>query len=403
MPRYSYTALTSGGESVADSADAASLPALAARLASEGRTIRSVREAQVDLPRIRGIPYFEIIGIYRQIASAIAAGLPLVEALQMLSSESRNARLKSLLYFLKSQISRGAPLSEAMGAFPNVFPSVHVAVVKAGEHGGRLGTALDDLADQAEAMSNMNRRFASALVYPTVIAIAALGLLNFGLLSIVPKIRALFVDLGVDSFGSVTKFIFFVAQLTAPATILLLIGSIILLLAILGQRSAASGRLWLDSWKLRIPVVGQIVEKAALARFTGMLGLLLDAGIDLPRAVNLASEGAGNRVVERLLKNVSAEVEMGLRLSDAIDKTETMPATLAWRLGVGEETGALPEALSGMSRLYAGQVDSLVTSLAGLLEPLLIIVIGSAVAMLVLGMFLPLAAVINTLTSATGY
>jgi type IV pilus assembly protein PilC len=402
MPHYSYTAETTAGEQLAGLIDAPSVPALAARLAVEGQSIRTVRESIPDLPRVRGIPYFEVIGIYRQIASSIDAGLPLVEALEMMSSESRNSGLKSLLYFLKSQVSEGVPLSEAMRAFPNIFPEVHIAVVKSGEQSGKLGKALDELAEQAEAMSNMSRRFASSLVYPTVIAVAAFGLMNFGMFAIVPRFQTLFGDLGVEKVSSLTSFLFFMARTVMPITALLCLGSLILLSVILVQRRAASGRLWLDSWKLRIPIVGQIAEKVSLARFAGMLGLLLDAGIDLPRAVNLAAEGAGNRVVERLLRNVSADVEIGHTLSESIDRAETMPATLAWRIGVGEETGALPEALLSMSRLYARQVDSLVTSFAGLLEPLLIIFIGSAVGMLVLGMFLPIAAIINALTSATG-
>jgi type IV pilus assembly protein PilC len=402
MPHYSSPAVTTAGERLEGLADASSVPALAARLAVDGQTIRTVRESIPDLPRVRGIPYFEVIGIYRQIASSIDAGLPLVESLEMMSSESRNSRLKSLLYFLKSQVSEGVPLSEAMRAFPSIFPEVHIAVVKSGEQSGQLGKVLDELAEQAETMSNMSRRFASSLVYPTVIAVAAFGLMNFGLFAIVPKFQALFGDLGVAKVSSLTSFIFFMARTVMPVTMLLCLGSLILLSVILAQRRAASGRLWLDSWKLRIPIVGQIAEKASLARFSGMLGLLLDAGIDLPRAVNLAAEGAGNRVVERLLRNISSDVEIGYTLSESMDRAETMPATLAWRIGVGEETGALPEALLSMSRLYAKQVDSLVTSFAGLLEPLLIVFIGSAVGMLVLGMFLPIASIINALTSATG-
>lgn len=402
MPRYSYTAVTAAGERLAGLADAPSVPALAAGLAVDGQTIRTVRESISQMPRVRGIAYLDVIGIYRQLASSIDAGLPLVEALEMMSSESRNTRLKSLLYFLKSQVSSGIPLSDAMGAFPNIFPEVHVAIVKAGEQSGRLGKALDDLAEQAEAMSNMSRRFASSLVYPTVIAFAAFALMNFGLLAIAPRFQALFTDLGVERLSPITSFVFTMTGLIMPVTALLIVASFCLLAVILMQRRAASGRLWLDSWKLRLPIIGQLAEKAALARFSGMLGLLLDAGIDLPRAVNLAAEGAGNRVVERLLRNISADVEIGHTLSESMDRSNTMPPTLAWRVGVGEETGALPDALMSMSRLYARQIDSLVTSFAGLLEPLLIVFVGSAVGMLVIGMFLPLAAVINALTSATG-
>ena len=145
MPRYSYTARNAGGQTFTDTADVPSRVALGARLADEGTTIQTARVLSGRIPRIKGVPFFEITGLYRQMASSIEAGLPLAEALQMLSSESRNARVKSLIHFLRAQVS------EAMQQFPSVFPRVHVAAVRAGEESGRLEKALDDLAEQAEA------------------------------------------------------------------------------------------------------------------------------------------------------------------------------------------------------------------------------------------------------------
>lgn len=324
--------------------------------------------------------------------------MPVAETLEMLSTESRSHGLKVLLHFLRSQVGSGRPLSEAMGMLPKVFPGVHVAVVRSGEESGQLEKALENLADEAEAISNLNRRLASSLVYPAVIAVAALGLFSFGFLAIVPRFQALFGDLGIAQYPAITRLVFFVAGNVVPVVGLLLLGSALMITLISAQRRASAGRLWLDTWKLRVPLLGLIIEKAALARFTGVLGLLLDAGVDVPRAVRMASDGAGNHVVERALNNAAAEVELGRELGDAMGRVASVPPSLAWRIGVGEETGALPDALNRISRFYAGQVDSLVASLSGLLEPLLIIVVGSGVAMLVLGMFLPLVAVIQNLT-----
>ncbi len=156
--------------------------------------------------------------------------------------------------------------------------------------------------------------------------------------------------------------------------------------------------MWIDTWKLRLPALGQIVEKAAMARFSGSLGMLLESGVDLPQAMRLASDSAGNRLVGQAFKAVAADVEMGHSLGESIERCEAMPSSLAWRIGVAEETGTLPDALLRVSRMYMVQVDSLVTSVAGLLEPLLIIFIGSGVATLVLGMFLPLVAIIQNLS-----
>ena len=402
MPEYSYTAVMSGGQTVSATAHADDLPELAARLAGQGASIQTARRAREPIRSIRGIPYFEIIAVYRQIASSLEGGLPLVETLEMLSSESRNRQLKSLLYALKSDVASGLPLSEAMAPFPGVFPDVHLAVIRAGEESGLLERCLADLADQAETLSNMNRRFASALVYPTVISVVALALLNLVTFFIVPQFLTLFGDLGIADVSSFSHFVLFMVGRVLPIGALVLIAAAILLTLILVQRRAAAGRLWLDTWKLRLPVVGQIVEKAALARFSGTLGLLLEAGVDVPRAVRLASEGAGNRTIERLLKRVSSEVESGESLGESMDKSGSIAPSLAWRVSVGEETGALPRALLDVSRLYAKQVDSLVTSLAGLLEPVLIIVIGTGVAMLVLGLFLPLASIISALCNFSG-
>jgi type II secretory pathway component PulF len=235
-----------------------------------------------------------------------------------------------------------------------------------------------------------------------VIAVAALALLSFGMFAFVPRFRTLFGDLGIIDFPTLTRFAFFVSGTVLPIFMLLLLGIVITAAIVLAQRRAATGRLWLDKWKLRLPGVGQIVEKAALARFSGTLGLLLDSGVELPRAIRLASDGAGNRVVEHVLRNIASQVELGRSLSESMEKTGAMPPSLAWRVGAGEETGTLPESLIRLSRLYASQVDGLVTSLAGLVEPVLIVVIGAGIASLVLGMFLPLVGVIQALAGYSG-
>lgn len=401
MPRYHYTARSASGQSMSAGEDAASLPALASKLASHGAQIETVAEEPERLPNARGIPYFEIIGVYRQIGSALEAGLPLPETLQTLSRETRNPRLGALLHFLRAKIDEGLALSETMKMLPRVFPPVHTAVIRAGEESGRLEQVLSELADQAEALSNMNRRFASSLVYPTVVSLFALVLFNGAFLGIVPKFRVMFSDLGIMELPWITRLAFLLSGTLFPALSLIAIGLAIAVAVVLTYRRASSGRLWADSWKLRIPMAGQIVEKAALARFSGMMGLLLDTGIDLPRAIRLAAEGAGNRAVERLLKNVSAEVEMGDTLSEAAAKTETIPPTLAWRIGVGEETGSLPDALMRISRLYSQQVESLVTSAAAVIEPVLVLTVGFGVGLLVIGMLLPLVAVIQNLSGGS--
>jgi len=401
MPRYSYTARAANGEPIASVADATSLPALAAALSAQGTAIQTAQALQKQAPSIRGIPYFEVLAIYRQIASSIEAGMPLAETLGLLSRESRSPKLRSLLHFLEREVSEGAQLSEAMKLFPWVFPPVHIAVIRAGEESERLAAAIEELAEQAETFSNMSRRFASALVYPAVIGTFALALLNFSFAFIVPKFMGLFMDLGVRELPPITRFVFFVATWIAPATALIILAVLTLVFLIALQRKAASGRLLLDSWKLRLPLVGQIVEKSALARFAGTLGLLLDAGIELPRALDMAAEGTGNGTIERILNNVSIDVERGRTLSESIDSHQAMPPTMAWRIGVGEQSGALAESLIKISKLYARQVDSLVTSLAGFMEPMLIIFVGSGVFMLVLGMFLPLIAIIQNLSGGS--
>lgn len=398
MPFYRYTAESHDGEPVSGTAEARSLPALAASLAAEGRVLKTARAAAPRPPELRGVPFQDVIAFYRQLAASLAAGLPVAETLETFSSECRNHSHKALLHYLRDQVSCGLQLSEAMAAVPRVFPEVHVATVRAGEESGRLETALDQLADQAEAISNLNRRFASSLVYPSVIALVALGLLGFSLVAIVPRFQALFGDLGITRFPALTGLVFFVAGKVVPISGLLVLGSVLLVVLISTQRRAAAGRLWLDAWKLRIPLLGLIIEKAALARFTGALGILLNAGVDLPRAVRIAAESAGNRTVERALQGAAVEVELGRELGDALGSMGSFPQSLAWRIGAAEEAGTLPGALREISGFYSAQVDSLITSLAGLLEPLLIIVVGSGVAMLVFGMFLPLVSMIHALT-----
>lgn len=399
MAKYAFTARASDGTAVESAMEASGLAELAAALASSGMSVRSARELGRAVPSVKGIPYFEVTAFYRQIASALDAGLPLADALDVLSTEARNPRLKSLLYSLKFLVGEGLQLSQAMDKFPNIFPEAHISVVRSGEESGRLDHALTDLADQAESLSNMNRRIASALVYPSVIGLFALLLFTGAFLGFVPKFGVLFDDLGIERYPGITKAVFFLSAKAPAAFVFLIVGLAVLFMVTTIQRRAASGRMWIDTWKLRIPAFGQIVEKAAMARFSGAMGMLLESGIDLPQAVRLASDTAGNRIVGQAFRSVAADVETGHTLSESIDRCGAMPASLAWRIGVAEETATLPDAMLRVSRMYMFQVDSLVTSVAGLLEPLLIIFIGSGIAALVMGMFLPLVSIIQSLSS----
>ncbi len=332
----------------------------------------------------------------RQLATLISSGLPLVRALYVLERQDKSGMLKATIRGLAEQVEGGSSFSEALAKYPKTFPSLYVNTVKAGETGGVLELVLSRLADFAEKSQKLNSRIKAALVYPALVLTLALSVLFFLITFIVPKFMQIFKEMGV-ALPFMTRILLHISDLAKnkwPLGIGLIIGLIVLYNVL---RKVAATRFVLDRIKLELPVMGPLLRKIAIARFSRTLGTLLSSGVPILQSLMVAKDTTGNDVIARSIINVHDSVREGETVAKPLLKAGLFPAMAVNMISVGEETGALDQMLLKIADVYDEEVDVTVVGLMSLLEPFLIIGMGGVVGFIVISMFLPLFQLITAL------
>ena len=344
---------------------------------------------------IGGVSQRQVTVFTRQLATLIAAGLPLVRSLYVLERQEKGV-LKSTIHGLAEQVEGGSSFSEALSKFPKAFPPLYVNTVKAGEAGGVLELVLTRLAEFAEKSERLNSRIKAALIYPALVLTLALSVLFFLITFIVPKFMMIFKEMNV-TLPAPTKVLLFVSSLAKDkwpvglGIIVLFIITYVILVRI------PATRMVLDRIRLELPVMGQLVRKIAIARFTRTLGTLLSSGVPILQSLMVAKDTTGNEVMARSIIHVHDSVREGETVAKPLLKAGLFPAMAVNMISVGEETGALDQMLLKIADVYDEEVDVTVTGLMSLLEPFLIIGMGLIVGFIVVSMFLPLFQLITAL------
>lgn len=344
---------------------------------------------------IGGVSQKQVTVFTRQLATLIAAGLPLVRSLYVLERQEKGV-LKSTIHGLAEQVEGGSSFSEALGKFPKVFPPLYVNTVKAGEAGGVLELVLTRLAEFAEKSEKLSSRIKAALIYPTVVLTLALGVLFFLITFIVPKFLLIFKEMNV-TLPLPTKIMLVVSDLFKdkwPIGLGIIVSLVITYIALI--RIPAT-KFLLDRVKLNLPVMGELIRKIAIARFTRTLGTLLSSGVPILQSLMVSKDTTGNEVMARSVVHVHDSVREGETVAKPLLKAGLFPAMAVNMISVGEETGALDQMLLKIADIYDEEVDVTVSGLMSLLEPFLIIGMGLIVGFIVISMFLPLFQLINAL------
>jgi type IV pilus assembly protein PilC len=336
----------------------------------------------------------------RQFSVMIDAGLPLVQCLEILAGQQENKIFQNVLTSTRGAVEGGATLSAAMRKHEKVFDSLYVNLVEAGETGGILDAILQRLASYIEKNVKLKRAVKSALVYPVAVLLVAAGVIVLLLWKVVPIFATLFLGLGVD--------------LPLPTRIVIglsnFIGSIFGLLIVIAFGAIGVGlKVWygtpvgrytLDSILLKLPLIGILLRKIAVARFTRTLGTLISSGVPILEGLDITGRTAGNAVVEKALNYVRTSVEAGKNLADPLKETNVFPGMVTQMIGVGEQTGAMDAMLQKIADFYEEEVDSAVKDLLSALEPMMIVFLGVVVGGIVISMYLPLFSLIGKLSSA---
>jgi type IV pilus assembly protein PilC len=424
MPTFAYEALNAAGKPQKGTVEAASSEEAVQRIKSQGFFPTSVREQKVKKSAAAGEAAtttkkkkkpgggFSFGGIgpkhltlfTRQLSTLQDAGLPLLRSLQILESQQKPGLLKNILQGVCEEVEGGSSLSEAMAKYPKAFDRLFVKMVNAGEIGGVLDIILQRLAEFMEKSQRLKRKIKGAMVYPVVVMLIA-GLILTGIMVfIIPKFEEIFRDFGVK-LPALTIWLIDTSRWVAgnrpdqkiPGFIFVALFPFVAIIFWKLIRKAGPGRAVSDTMLLWAPIFGKLIRKTSIARFTRTLGTLISAGVPILEAIKITSETSGNYVFEKALQGVHDSIREGESFAGPLRESKTCDAIVVNMIDVGEETGEMDVMLLKIADNYDEEVDVAVASLVSLLEPLMVVVLGGMVGTIVVAMFLPLVAMINSL------
>jgi type IV pilus assembly protein PilC len=335
----------------------------------------------------------------RQLSTLQDAGLPILRSLRILEEQQKAGTFRRIIGYVADDIEGGATLSEALGRFPRAFNKLFVNMVAAGEVGGVLDVILARLADFMEKSQRLKAKIKGAMVYPVVVMSAAFGIVLGLMIGVIPKFSTVLKEMTGGELPRLTTSLMAISDWIAfrYGWAVMIAIPIALVFIIRIVRQFPPGRLVLDSVNLKLPVVGKIVYKTSVARWTRTLGTLISAGVPILEAINITSETAGSEVYSSMLRKVHNAIRQGDTFANPLRQSKTTDGLVVNMIDVGEETGDMDKMLIKVAGNFDEEVDVLVGSLMSLLEPIMIITLGSVVGVIVLAIFLPMVKIITSL------
>ncbi len=399
MPAYVWKGKTrrgvaTSGERVADSKDA-----VIAMLRREQVLVTSIKEKgkELTLPKLGGGIKAKDIAIFtRQFSVMIDAGLPLVQCLEILGSQQENASFKKVLLGVRQDVEGGSSLADAMKKHPRAFDDLFTNMIAAGEAGGILDTILKRLAVYIEKAVKLRAQVKSAMIYPVaVISIAGL-VVGVILWKVIPTFAAMFAGLGAQ-LPLPTRIVITASNWFVRLLPFLVMGTIAMVVIIRRYYATYRGRRVIDALLLKVPVMGMLLQKISVARFCRTLATLMSSGVPILDGLEITAKTSGNAIIEDAIMTTRKSVEGGQTLAQPLKATEVFPSMVVQMISVGEQTGALDTMLSKIADFYEDEVDQAVTNLMTLMEPILILFLGTVVGGIVISMYLPIFDLINQL------
>jgi len=403
MPVYTYRGTNRAGASVSGEMTAASKTDLQNLLKRQQITASKMSEKgrEFNVPTFGGgIDSKELAIFTRQFSVMIDAGLPLVQCLEILAGQQENKIFQKVLINTREMVEGGSTLSAAMKASPKVFDPLYTNMVEAGETGGILDTILQRLSAYIEKNVKLQRAVKSAMVYPVGVISVAGGVITLLLWKVVPIFATLFAGLGVE-LPLPTRIVIGLSNFIGSYFgLLILVGFVGSIFALKAWYGTTQGKYALDSLILKLPVLGLLMRKIAVARFTRTLGTLISSGVPILEGLDITARTAGNAVVERALVRVRRSLEEGKSLTEPLKESDVFPGMVTQMIGVGEQTGAMDAMLQKIADFYEEEVDAAVKDLLTALEPIMIVFLGLVVGGVVISMYLPLFTVIGKLSDS---
>jgi len=343
----------------------------------------------IRLGRRKRVKEKEIVVFTRQFATMIDAGLPLVQCLEILSSQQDNALFKEILLKVKTDVEGGSTFADALRKHPNVFNDLYCNLVTAGETGGILDTILNRLAAYIEKAMNLKKKVKGAMVYPAVVLVIAVLVVSSLLLFVIPVFQKMFADMG-GTLPAFTQLVINLSNFMRQYFYLVAAFLIALFLGFSRYYKSEKGRAAVDDYLLRLPIFGQLVRKVAIAKFTRTLGTMLSSGVPILESLEIVAKTSGNKTIEKAIMQTRLSIGEGKTIAEPLGASGVFPPMVVQMITVGESTGALDSMLNKIADFFDDEVDAAVAALTSLLEPLLMVFLGGAIGALVIAMYLPI-------------
>jgi type IV pilus assembly protein PilC len=394
MPTYIYAGRTRKGRVTKGQLDAADERIARIQLKRRNIDVTKLKQKPKDLfesvsflqPKVTSK---DIVVFTRQFSTMIDAGLPLVQGLNMLTEQSQNRSFKTILSQVTRDVEGGSTLADALAKHPKVFDSLFVNLVAAGEVGGILDTILQRLAAYIEKTQKLKAQIKGALTYPAVVVAIAIIVIAVIMIFVIPVFQDMFSSFGKALPGP-TQLVVNMSDFTKGNIHWIILAIIILAFAFRRYRATVSGRRRVDSVMLRLPIIGELIRKVAVARFTRTLGTMVKSGVPILDALEITARTAGNVIVEEVVMDARSSIAEGQTIAEPLAESIIFPGMVTQMISVGESTGALDAMLEKIADFYDDEVDATVAAMTSMLEPLLMLFLGGSIGGLVIAMYLPI-------------
>ena len=393
-----------GGGAVTGEIEADSRPAAVTALRAKGVIATSVQEKAVKAAAAAAPKKFggsvkdKDLAIYtRQFSTMVDAGLPIAQCLQILSEQNDSKTLRDVTARIAADVQGGATLAESFGKYPKTFDHLFTNMLAVGESGGVLDVVLQRLSGYIEKAAKLKAKVKSAMVYPvTIIGVACLVII-FMMIFVLPTFANMFKNMGAE-LPLPTKIVMWMSDMTRKYVIFMLAGVAAAFYAIKRYYGTDQGSMLIDTFALKVPVIGMLIRKVAVARFTRTLGTMIASGVPILDGLDIVAKTAGNMIIEEALRKVRAAITEGKTIAEPLSESDVFPGMVTQMIAVGEETGAMETMLAKIADFYEEEVDTAVAGLLTLMEPLMIAVLGGIVGGIVIAMYMPIFDLISKLT-----
>lgn len=397
MAKFSWEAKTKTGSSqkgVMEGANAAFVESQLKRYGFTGITVKEEGKGkgiEIKIPGFGGgkVETKELVVFTRQFATMIDSGLPLVQCLDILSGQQENKTFKEILVRVKEAVESGSTFADALAKHPKAFDQLYVNLVAAGEVGGILDTILNRLAAYIEKAMKLKKQVKGAMVYPATIMSIAVIVVGVILVFVIPTFAKMFADFGGD-LPAPTKFVIALSNFFKKYIILMVVGFFVFVSVFKKYYATAKGRKTVDGLALKAPIVGPLIRKVSVAKFTRTLGTMISSGVPIMDGLEIVAKTAGNVVVEEAIYKVRSAISEGKTIAEPLQESGVFPPMVVQMISVGEATGAMDTMLNKIADFYDDEVDDAVAALTSMMEPLLMVVLGTTVGGLVIAMYLPI-------------